>query len=45
MIAVSETVWQLVVGAPLAFAFGVGVGFLLANKYRLVRRRGSKPDE
>lgn len=30
--------------APIAFLVGVGAGFLLANRYRLVRRNGREND-
>lgn len=31
-----------VLAAPIAFAIGVVVGFLLSNRYRLVKRNGKE---
>lgn len=40
MIAVSDTVWSVIGAAPVSFALGVLVGFLLSNRYRVTRRDG-----
>lgn len=39
-LAVSDAVLTLSAAAPLAFAFGMIVGFLLSNRYRITRRNG-----
>lgn len=33
-----DAVWA----APISFLFGVGVGFVLSNRYRIVKRDGSE---
>jgi hypothetical protein len=43
--AASETLWQLVVAAPLAFLLGLALGFILSNRYRITRRNGERPDD
>jgi hypothetical protein len=43
--AVSETLWQLVIGAPLAFLLGLTIGFVLSDRYRITRRNGRGPDD
>jgi hypothetical protein len=39
MTAVSDVALTLSTAAPIAFALGLLVGFLLADRYRIVRRR------
>lgn len=40
------SVYDIVATAPVAFCAGLMVGFLLSNKYRLIRRNGkSDPPE
>jgi hypothetical protein len=34
------TWWEVVVDAAIAFSVGLGVGFVLANRFRLTRRNG-----
>jgi hypothetical protein len=43
--AASETLWQLVIGAPLAFLVGLVIGFVLSNRYRISRRNGGGSDD
>jgi uncharacterized protein YneF (UPF0154 family) len=39
----TDAILSVSVLSPLAFLFGVGIGFLLANRYRLERRRNGTP--
>jgi uncharacterized protein YneF (UPF0154 family) len=34
---------QAVLTSPVSFLFGVIVGFVLSNRYRIVRRNGHEP--
>lgn len=34
------SVEAIVASAPIAFLIGVGVGFVLSNRYRIVKRNG-----
>jgi hypothetical protein len=33
-----------VLSSPISFLFGVAVGFVLSNRYRIVKRNGSSSD-
>lgn len=35
------SVWALAVEHVLAFALGLGVGFVLSNRFRIVKRNGA----
>ena len=37
------TGWEIVATAPLSFAIGLVVGFILSNRYRITRRNGDQP--
>jgi hypothetical protein len=40
VIAVSDVLLTVGASAPLAFVFGLLVGFIASNRYRLTRRNG-----
>jgi hypothetical protein len=39
----AATATDLILVAPLAFAFGVLVGLALSSRYRIIRRNGDRP--
>lgn len=40
MAAVAETVWTIAVDHVISFGLGCVVGFVLTNRYRIVKRNG-----
>jgi hypothetical protein len=42
---IASEVPQFIVTSPLAFFVGVGVGFVLSNRWKIIRRNGKEASE